>query len=81
MLRMNDLDIAKEIEFPDHYVYSEKDLSKILKISKENNYKILTTEKDYIRLKKKPNEIKFIKSKLEILNEKDFLNTLSVLYE
>ena len=81
MLRMNNLDIAKEIEFPDHYVYSEKDLSKILKISKENNYKILTTEKDYIRLKKKPNEIKFIKSKLEILNEKDFLNTLSVLYE
>jgi len=43
--------------------------------------KILTTEKDFFRLNIKLNEIKFIKSKLEISNEKDLINILSKLYE
>ena len=81
MLKNNKMIINKDIEFPDHYNYSEKDLENILKISKDNNLKILTTEKDFFRLNIKLNEIKFIKSKLEISNEKDLINILSKLYE
>lgn len=81
MLKNNKMIINKDIEFPDHYNYSEKDLKNILKISKDNNLKILTTEKDFFRLNIKLNEIKFIKSKLEISNEKDLINILSKLYE
>ena len=81
MLKNNKMIINKDIEFPDHYNYSEKDLKNILRISKDNNLKILTTEKDFFRLNIKFNEIKFIKSKLEISNEKDLINTLSKLYE
>ena len=81
MLKNNKMIINKDIEFPDHYNYSEKDLKNILKISKDNNLKILTTEKDFFRLNTKFNEIKFIKSKLEISNEKDLINILSKLYE
>ena len=81
MLKNNKMIINKDIEFPDHYNYSEKDLKNILRISKDNNLKILTTEKDFFRLNIKLNEIKFIKSKLEISNEKDLINTLSKLYE
>lgn len=81
MLKNNKMIINKDIEFPDHYNYSEKDLKNILKISKDNNLKILTTEKDFSRLNIKLNEIKFIKSKLEISNEKDLINILSKLYE
>lgn len=81
MLKNNKMIINKDIEFPDHYNYSEKDLKNILKISKNNNLKILTTEKDFFRINLKLNEIKFIKSKLEISNEKDLINTLSKLYE
>jgi len=81
MLKNNKMIINKDIEFPDHYNYSEKDLKNILKISKDNNLKILTTEKDFCRLNIKLNEIKFIKSKLEISNEKDLINILSKLYE
>jgi len=81
MLKNNKMIINKDIEFPDHYNYSEKDLKNILRISKDNNLKILTTEKDFFRLNIKLNEIKFIKSKLEISNEKDLINILSELYE
>ena len=80
MLKNNNFNIARDIEFPDHYNYSKNDLDKIIKTSNENKLKILTTEKDFLRLKTKPNEIKFVKSKLEILNEKDFLKILSELY-
>ena len=81
MLKNNKMIINKDIEFPDHYNYSEKDLKNILRISKDSNLKILTTEKDFFRLNIKLNEIKFIKSKLEISNEKDLINILSKLYE
>ena len=81
MLKNNKMIINKDIEFPDHYNYSEKDLKNILRISKDNNLKILTTEKDFFRLNIKLNEIKFIKSNLEISNEKDLINILSKLYE
>jgi len=81
MLKNNKMIINKDIEFPDHYNYSEKDLKNILKISKDNNLKILTTEKDFCRLNIKLNDIKFIKSKLEISNENYLINILSKLYE
>ena len=81
MLKNNKMIINKDIEFPDHYNYSEKDLKNILKISKDNNLKILTTEKDFCRLNIKLNEIKFIKSKLEISNENYLINILSEIYE
>ena len=49
---------------------------------KEFNCKIITTEKDYLRLdNNKYNEIKYIKSKLKILNENKFLKEISKLYE
>ena len=81
MLKINKFDIIKELEFPDHYSYSNDDIEKIISFSKKNNCKIITTEKDYNRLSQNLNkEIKFIKSELEIVNEKDFLNNLLKLY-
>ena len=82
MLKTNKFDIFKELEFPDHYTYSNDDIEKIISFSKKNNCKIITTEKDYNRLGQNlDKEIKFIKSELEIVNEKDFLDDLLKLYE
>ncbi len=82
MLKNNKFDIFKELEFPDHYTYSNDDIEKIISFSKKNNCKIITTEKDYNRLGQNlDNEIKFIKSELKIINEKDFLDNLLKLYE
>ena len=82
MLRINNFNIIKDIEFPDHYNYSKNDIDKIITISKDLNCKILTTEKDFIRLKNyMTDKIQFISSKLEILNEEKFLEKLSTIYE
>ena len=36
--------------FPDHYQYSEKDIKDLIKLADEKNAKLLTTEKDWVRL-------------------------------
>ena len=82
MLKSNGLNIIKDLEFPDHYNYSDQIIYDITSQAKKLNCKILTTEKDFLRLKgNNSNEIKFIKSELKINNENDFLNILSDLHE
>ena len=78
MLKSYDLNIVKDIEFPDHYKYSKNDIEKSILDSNNQGYKIITTEKDFLRLQPKNyNEINFIKSKLEIQNETEFLQSLT----
>ena len=82
MLKNNNFKIKNDLEFPDHYQYLEKDLNKIINYSKKNNVKIITTEKDYLRLDFfDKSEILFIKSSLEILDEKNIKKILTDLYE
>ena len=82
MLKINKFNIVKEIEFPDHYEYSKKDINNIISTAKDLDCKIITTEKDYARLKiDNFSDIKHIKVDLEILNEEIFLKEISKLYE
>ncbi len=50
MLKKNKFKIIKNFEFGDHYNYNKKDLEKIKKFSSQFKAKILTTEKDYLRM-------------------------------
>ena len=82
MLKIYNFNIVKDIEFPDHYNYSQKDIDEIIATSKNINCKILTTEKDFMRSKDYiSDEIEYISSKLEISNEEKLLKTLSKIYE
>ena len=82
MLKKNNFNIIKDIEFPDHYKYSKKDIDKIISISKNYNCKILTTEKDFFRSKNyMSNKIEFISSRLEVLNEEKLFEALTKIYE
>ena len=82
MLKKNNFNIVKDIEFPDHYKYSKKDIDKIISISKNYNCKILTTEKDFFRSKNyMSNKIEFISSRLEVLNEEKLFEALTKIYE
>ena len=82
MIKNYGLKVYKDIEFPDHYKYSNNDINKILKLANNNNCKVLTTEKDYLRLNKiQKNQIKFIKSELKIIDERKLLNTILNAYE
>jgi len=73
LLKENNINVEKKISFPDHYNYSKKELDKLLKISKENNLKLLTTEKDFFRIKHfNITDIDYLTIKLEIINKELF---------
>ena len=53
------------------------DIEQILNQAHALNSKIITTEKDYLRLEdNRPKKIKFIKSTLKIIDEKKLINTI-----
>jgi len=82
MLKNNSLNIVDDLEYPDHHQYSKKDLYEIINKAKKYGTKIITTEKDYLRLDSFDRvEILFIKSTLKILDEKKFTQTLINLNE
>ena len=82
MLKDSNLKIVDDLEYPDHYQYSKKDLYEIIDKAKKYNAKIITTEKDYLRLNFfDKSEILFIKSNLKILDEKNLTKILMDLNE
>ena len=65
-------------KFPDHYNYKESDLQKLKNLAKKNNCELLTTEKDYFRIKKSfRKNINFLKVELSIDQEKQFYKYLN----
>jgi len=82
MLKINGFNVIKDIEFPDHYQYSQSDLNEIIHISEKNDHEIITTEKDFLRLENlKSEKINFIKSKLKIINEEKLIDDIMNLNE
>lgn len=82
MLKNNKLKIVSDLEYPDHYQYSKKDFDEIIINAKKFNAHIITTEKDYLRLENfDRNEILYIKSSLDISDEKSLTNKLLKLNE
>ncbi len=55
-LKENNLNIIKEISYPDHYDYSEKDLKNLIELKEKSNAVLVTTEKDYLRISPNYNE-------------------------
>jgi len=77
MLKKNKINIVKDIEFPDHYNYSDKDIDNIVTEAQNINCKIITTEKDFHRLNNKNfDKIKFVKSEIKIKDEDKFLEII-----
>ena len=77
MMKEYSFKILKDFEFPDHYQYKDNDIKKITNLAKELGCKIVTTEKDFLRLKNMNFEnLKFIKSKLKILEEEKFIKSI-----
>ena len=65
-------------KFPDHYDYKESDLQKLKDLAKIKNCGLLTTEKDYFRIKKSfRKNINFLKVELSIDQEKQFYKYLN----
>ena len=77
MLKDYGLNILKDLEFPDHYNYTKNDLKKIWNEANNLNCKIITTEKDFLRLKDgNKYQIKYIKSELKIIDEEKLIKSI-----
>jgi len=77
MLKEHGFKIIKDLEFSDHYNFTDRDLDKIINLAETLNCKVVTTEKDYYRLDKKYHEnIKFIKSELKLDDEEKLVKIL-----
>ncbi len=61
--------IKEKLIFPDHYSISDEIIDNMKDIANKNKLKIITTEKDFLRLTKKQQKgINFLKVKLKIQN-------------
>jgi tetraacyldisaccharide 4'-kinase len=77
MLKEHRFKIIKDLEFSDHYNFTDRDIDKIINLAETLNCKVITTEKDYYRLDEKYHEsIKFIKSELKLDDEEKLVKIL-----
>ena len=77
ILEKNNFIIDDGFVFPDHFEYQDKDIIRLLEIAEEKNIKVITTEKDYVKIpiqyKKK---INLIKINLEILEQLELIKLI-----
>jgi len=77
LLKNNNINILKEISFPDHYDYLDKELENLINSAKENHTILVTTEKDYLRINDKyKKNISYLKIKIDIENKNEFIEQI-----
>ncbi len=74
ILEKHDIKVIKKLSFPDHYNYKKKDLDFINELANKFDLEVITTEKDFFRLKKIGyGRMKFVRVNLVIEKEKELL--------
>ena len=77
VLKDNNLNVHKQIDYPDHYEFNKEELKKIIKDSVKNQYTVITTEKDYYRIKDfNFKEIKYLKLEISITQKDKLINSI-----
>ena len=78
LLSEYNLKVEKTISFPDHYNYTERDIKNLFNLAKKNNLRLVTSEKDYCRLKylKLNENISHIAVRLNLVEEEKFIQEL-----
>ncbi len=78
ILLENKFDVVREIVFPDHYDYNLNDFKKIQSIASDEKLKILTTEKDFMKIPEQfKKDIDFLAIELVIQDEKKLIELLT----
>lgn len=82
LLMQNNLELVEKLDYPDHYKFKKEELEKIIVRAKKNNCQILTTEKDYFRIKDyNLNEIKKVDVILDIEKKENFMKKVIKVYD
>ncbi len=69
--------IVDKRSYPDHYQYSENDINILIKEAENKGFKLITTEKDYVKIAEKyKNKICYLPIVLEFDNEEIIVNLL-----
>ena len=77
LLKDNNIRAIEEIQFPDHYNYSKKELENLINKTRENNAILLTTEKDYFRISQNyKKNINYLKIAVDIENQNQFIEEI-----
>ena len=77
LLKENHLNIVKEVSYPDHYNYDEKELDKLQKLQIQYKAKLITTEKDYLRIDQfTRKKYDFVKIEVKFNDEELFINKI-----
>ena len=80
LLKENHLNLVKEISYPDHYAYSEKDLEDLNKLEEKFKAKLITTEKDHLRINSFVRKrFEYIKVEVKFEDEQGFKNSIKKL--
>ncbi len=81
-LSINKFNIIDEIIYPDHFDYDSNTINEIENRAKKKDAKIITTEKDYVKISNFNHNIEFLEIDLKVNNEEDLSNFLkNKLYE
>tara|TARA_B110000438_G_C15799366_1_gene644393 strand:+ start:139 stop:1071 length:933 start_codon:yes stop_codon:yes gene_type:complete len=77
LLKQYNINVKEKISFPDHYNFSRNDLKQLVNKAKKKNCELITTEKDYFRIKGlSRSNINYLTVKLKIVNEKDLIKEI-----
>ena len=78
-LLKNKIKIIKEIIFPDHYQYKKTDIEKIKHMAHNLNLKIITTEKDFVKIPNKySDDINFLEIDLVIKKQEELISFIKL---
>ena len=73
----NGFNLQKSLAFPDHYQFTKSEIQKMISISIKNNFELITTEKDFYRIKNFGFlNIKYLKTELEIIEKEKFIREI-----
>ena len=76
------LNVKKTISFPDHYDFKKDEILEIIEKANKLDYTILTTEKDFLRIKNfNFPEIHPCNINLEIVKKKEFITLIKKIYD
>ena len=82
ILKDNQMNIQKKMVYPDHYEFTKNEMLKIIEYAKKNDFQIVMTEKDYYKIKDfRLENIKYLKVKLEIEKEEEFIQNVMEAYD
>jgi len=72
------LNIKKTVSFPDHYNYKKKDIENLFSLGNKSNSRLVTTEKDYLRLQHLglSQNISYLPVELNFIEEEKFFEEL-----